>query len=533
MKNLLLCLVLLTLPCFGETQMRKDKRSIIGGQSTQTRNFPFVLKMWINGVGQCSASLIAPQWALTAGHCVTDDNGMVVATSRISIDSYYPDRVSISKIGRVIVHPNYQTAPVNRVDLALVEILEIPGGRLLNVEPVKIANKSQEMDAYLSNTLATAIGWGSIEKDRFPEIPYKAEIPWWTNQDCIKERFIVVPDVVHSETLCAGYETKGPTPGDSGSPLLIPTSQGSWTQIGVASTHTIGRRGGGIDRVPVYMRLTAFREWIYSHVGEVESQPLSMVFPHVFAGPFGNTEARTEIVITNLHPENDCAVSLEFSRGTEMSPFSVSFNGRQAPDNTIIATIPATGNPLPGAVRRFVMTAPDAGALAVGALYVTPEARCSGLLSVQGRYLLNRQSDGEIVEVFSIVGQDADDWMEPIGGEGASCRVLSGVFGQGRDVGLAWVTATPGEAAPEGASLEVWTYDWDAEPVDPTYSSLQITGEQTALNPWDFNEPRLITFCLSVPGDSPRFRLALIAIGAKATSQSVQYATESLIKMAY
>ena len=142
---------------------------------------------------------------------------------------------------------------------------------------------------------------------------------------------------------------------------------------------------------------------------------------------------------------------------------------------------------------------------------------------MQGRYLLHGRTDGEIVEVFSVAPQHPGHWMAS-----GDCRILSVVFGRGRNVGLAWVTSQQDQAAPKGTRLQVHAFDWDGQPAEEL-PPLAVTGEQTALNPWRLDEPRLIRLCLDVPEESgSNFRLALIAIGAKATPRSVQYATESL-----
>ena len=90
------------------------------------------------------------------------------------------------------------------------------------------------------------------------------------------------------------------------------------------------------------------------------------------------------------------------------------------------------------------------------------------------------------------------------------------------------VTAEPGHQAPVGAQLTMEAFDWNGQPVG-NMESLEVTGVQHALNPWQFDEPRLVRMCLDVPQDDG-FRLSLIAIAATATSRNVQYSTSPLLK---
>ncbi len=503
-----------------ETKTERETHQILGGRPIQEGEFPYVLVLRIEGVGRCNATLISRKWLLTAGHCVTDEDGTIVAASRIRI-ALNGDSPGFTGIGRVIVHPEHRTTPANRVDLAL---LEIPIGFPFNVEPVKIADISQETDAYLKDTPATAVGWGQIAGQRYTHPAHKVEIPWWTAQDCIKERSIVVPAVVHDRTLCAGYQTAGPAVGDSGSPLLIPTSQGSHVQIGVSSTRTIGR-SGGIEFVPVYMRLTSFHDWIYSHVGEDEPAPRPPEFTiltHVFAGPLATSTAETEITITNRTQE-PCRASVWFHRGTEEAP-AVRFNGQYLDGNRM--EIDMEG----GTVHRVLLTVDPGQDLAVGAAYVEQEAGCSaGDLQVEGRYLITDR-EGQIREVFSVLPQTDSDWLSD-----GECRLLSNRFGSrdniGRDnIGLAMVTAQPEEAAPSGTKMTFEAYDWQGNFVEEP-PSLEVTGAQHALNPWEFSEPRLVKLCLDVPDDQPTgFRLSLISIAARVSSRNVQYYSSALIR---
>ena len=129
------------------------------------------------------------------------------------------------------------------------------------------------------------------------------------------------------------------------------------------------------------------------------------------------------------------------------------------------------------------------------------------------------------MEAFSVLPQAEQDWL----GDG-DCRLLSNRFGSQDNIGLAMVTARAGEAAPSGTRMTFEAYDWQGNFVEEP-PSLEVTGEQHALNPWKFGEPRLIKLCLNLPDDQPTdFRLSLISIAARISSRSVQYSSSALIR---
>ena len=248
----------------------------------------------------------------------------------------------------------------------------------------------------------------------------------------------------------------------------------------------------------------------------IDAPTVSQILTHVFAGPLGNATAETEITITNPTQE-PCSASVLFHRGTKEAP-AVRFNGELLDDNLLEIDIAG------GAVQRIVLTADPGQVLAVGAVYVEQEPRCvAGDLQVEARYLITSQ-DGQIMEAFSVLPQTENDWLSD-----GDCRLLSNSFGGQDNIGLAMVTARTGEAAPSGTRMTFEAYDWQGNFVEEP-PSLEVTGEQQALNPWKFDEPRLVRMCLDIPGTGGNaFRLSLIAIAARTNNRNVQYSSQVLM----
>ncbi len=233
--------------------------------------------------------------------------------------------------------------------------------------------------------------------------------------------------------------------------------------------------------------------------------------PQAYVGPLTASRATTEVVITNSDPNPAaCEVALLFHRGTSAAP-AVLFNGQPVDRNLFLMTVPREGAGI------VALTAPPAQQLATGAVSVYARSPCTaGSLQVQGRYLLENPVTGDIAELFAIPSQTPRDWL----GDG-DCRVVTGLFGNGRNLGLAAVSTRPGRGAPAGTHLNLRSFD-----VSGNFSrhlpSIPLSGAQNTLWPWDLDQPGIIELCLEVPGAS-NFQAALIAIASKETTSKVQY----------
>ena len=239
--------------------------------------------------------------------------------------------------------------------------------------------------------------------------------------------------------------------------------------------------------------------------------------PHVFTGILGESRATTEVIITHTDPTPaHCEVAVLFHRGTSPAP-AVAFNG-QFPDRNLFRTTVARGG-----AKILTLASPDAGQLTTGALYVFARSPCTAdSFQVQGRVLLENPADGDIEELYSLTAQSQSDWL----GHG-NCQVLTGMFGNGRNLEIASVTAEPGLAAPAGTRLLFKAFDLEGEFID-RLSGLEVSGAHQALTPWEFDQPTTLQMCLDAPGNSD-FQLAVTAIGTTGSGAKVQYSTEPFI----
>ena len=238
------------------------------------------------------------------------------------------------------------------------------------------------------------------------------------------------------------------------------------------------------------------------------------VLPHVFMGPLSENDAQAEILITNRDPKPEsCDVAVLFHQGVSEAP-EVLFDGQTVEANLLHMTVPR------GGARILSLTA-DSAELVVGSVSVFVQAPCSASsLQVQGRYLVEDRMSREIDEVFSVSGQTPREWL----GDG-DCQVLTGVFGAGRNLGFASVTTDPGLSAPSGTQLHFRAFDLDGN-LTGDLPSLEVTGEQSAMFPWDLQEPTIVEMCLDVPGTDSDFQISTIAIGILQKGNNVQWSDE-------
>ena len=135
---------------FGET----DTEMIVGGTAAPDGKYPWQVRLYSNmddTIGFCGGSIIAPQWVLTAGHCLIDSDAVVVGYGS-------NDRTKTKKIEseKIIVHPGYIAG--EKADLALVKLKQpIP-----DAAAISFADAAKEQALISAGATVTVTGWGAI-----------------------------------------------------------------------------------------------------------------------------------------------------------------------------------------------------------------------------------------------------------------------------------------------------------------------------------------------------------------------------------
>ncbi|WP_395613022.1 S1 family peptidase [Allosphingosinicella sp.] len=221
--------------------------------------FPFLFALYRTRAGHrdCIATLIAPQWAITAAHC-TEDQPFVRALAAPT-PAY---RVEIGGrdafIDRVVRYPSPEGAP--RVDIALLHF----SAPVTHVSPIAVYPDDDEL-----GRVVLLPGWGGFgngaEGLKAPDGLFR-----------IAENRI---DAVHDGRLFWAFDDPRSAlgralplegisgPGDSGGPALIMTGHG-WAIAGVSfGQRTFGRAEGVYGNEEVYVRLFDRFGWIAQVTG--------------------------------------------------------------------------------------------------------------------------------------------------------------------------------------------------------------------------------------------------------------------------
>lgn len=238
---------------------------ITNGTDAAPGEHPWMVSLQVQGFGHfCGGSLIAPDWVLTAAHCLGHETEAVVGAHDLQ-DADDGTRVAVT---RQVVHPDYDDQ-VDRNDIGLLQL----ASPVTTARPVRLAAPE---DAVLERpgTPAMLTGWGGTSSDPAnpskPDVLQEALIPVLADSACGGPGFGGYDPAMH---LCAGRPERDADggvdacQGDSGSPLVVDDA-GHRVQIGLVSY------GPTCGYTPsVYTQVSAFRSFIESTTG-VDVAPL-------------------------------------------------------------------------------------------------------------------------------------------------------------------------------------------------------------------------------------------------------------------
>jgi len=256
----------------GATAQDIDTPQIIGGSEAQPGAWPWQVALVTHSNpnafnGQyCGGSLLAPNWVLTAAHCVTvgtsvDPAAAVdIVVGRHELTETDGQRVGVSQI---IVHPAWDPESYD-YDIALLRLAKpvtVNGtiGVAGAVQPVTLASPN-EPALVAAERLATVTGWGTRKAgtNDYPSALYQTTVPLVTAAACAAA---YPAESITARMLCAGFVEGGKDAcqGDSGGPLVV-KDHGIWKQVGIVSWGD----GCGDPGVPgVYTNVPNLQPWIY------------------------------------------------------------------------------------------------------------------------------------------------------------------------------------------------------------------------------------------------------------------------------
>ncbi|WP_428355696.1 S1 family peptidase [Methyloprofundus sp.] len=239
---------------------------IIGGKPVNSEAWPWMAGLVyknteITNEVFCGATLIAPDWVLTAAHCVigVGISDFEIIINQAQLDSDSGERLSASAI---LFHPLYNDFLLEN-DLALIK-LATPS----NIKPINVLAPFSTQDS--AGKPAFALGWGSISSSslQYPSTLQQVELPIIDNPRCD----IAMGDITE-DMLCAGdgLGERDTCFGDSGGPLVVfDTESGTWRQAGITSW---GFDCAATGFYGVYTRLKNYAQFISEHICSTQEMP--------------------------------------------------------------------------------------------------------------------------------------------------------------------------------------------------------------------------------------------------------------------
>ncbi|KAL5266432.1 hypothetical protein ACHWQZ_G003739 [Mnemiopsis leidyi] len=249
---------------------------IFNGSDALEGEFPFMVRVLFSMNGQtslCGGALISKQVVITAAHCaVLKDTSTPLQPDAFNIivgdfNNQYNEHEQWLKVGRVIVHPEYNEATFQN-DIALLVLADTYDDKGGKIGTINLPSDDKKGVFYAAGASITVIGWGGIDEtgqiaDNLQKLTYNVA----SRADC--EAFWGSSINLHDGMMCTHikdqYLTSHTWGGDSGGPLFA-SFEGTSYLLGLVS---FGVAEPNKDALDVSTNVLFYLPWIHNITNEI------------------------------------------------------------------------------------------------------------------------------------------------------------------------------------------------------------------------------------------------------------------------
>ncbi len=226
---------------------------IIGGVESVANSYPWIVSLQTqDGEHFCGASLIAPDWVMTAAHCVEEESPSMIKAviSEYDLTQSEPSE-QVRQIKQIVSHDEYG----DDHDIALLQLNEAVTHQIIS------RASPEQLEAIAAGTPLKVMGWGNrqVDGEDFPNVLHEVTVNKTQQAECA-EAYEQIGTEITSNMICAGVPGGGKDScqGDSGGPLVMQYDN-QWLQLGIVS---FGEGCAMPDFKGVYTNVAAYQDWI-------------------------------------------------------------------------------------------------------------------------------------------------------------------------------------------------------------------------------------------------------------------------------